>query len=82
MKTTERDDCSTLDGILITRHFAPSCCNRCKHFDGVEKGTCAAYPNGIPSRFSNMVIGVNAPKQEIHTNVEKDQVGDFVWEFV
>lgn len=67
---------STLEGTIIVRHFAPSCCNRCKHFDGVEKDTCAAYPNGISSRFSDMVIGANATKQEIHTNVEKDQVGD------
>ena len=73
---------STIDGNMIVRHFSPSCCNRCKYFEGVEKGTCPAYPNGIPSRFSDMIIGVNAPKQEVHNKVEEDQVGDFTWEFV
>ena len=81
MKTSTCDYNSTLDGITIVRHFAPSCCNRCKHFDGADKGTCAAYPNGIPSRFADMVIGGTAPKQEIHTKVETDQVGNFVCEF-
>ena len=71
-----------LDGEVIVRHFSPSCCNRCKHFEGVEKGTCPAYPKGIPSRFSDLIVGPNAPKIQIHTKVEPDQEGNYVLDFV
>ena len=73
---------SYIDGNPIVRHFSPSCCTRCKHFDGVENGTCSAYPNGIPSRFADLITGANAPQLQIHTSVEKDQVGEYVWDFI
>ena len=73
---------NSIDGNAIIRHFSPSCCTRCRHFNGIEKGTCAAYPNGIPARFADLITGVNAPQQEIHTTVEKDQVGNYVWDFI
>ena len=75
-------DIDSIDGVPYVRHFSPSCCCRCKHFDGIEKGTCAAYPNGIPTRFSDLVSGVNASRQEIHIKIEDDQVGDYIWEFI
>ena len=48
-----------------------STCPFCVHFHGEEKGTCEAYPAGIPDRFSW--------KPNRHNVVEKDQVGDFIW---
>ncbi len=68
-----------LDGTLIVRHFKPSMCLKCKYFEGIEKGTCPAYPDGIPSRYADMVIGANAPVQEKHDSVQKDQKGEYVF---
>lgn len=61
-----------LDGYKPRKKFECTCCNMCAYFEGEERGSCAAYPNGIPDRFAirnmygNMVV---------HTNVEPDQEG-------
>lgn len=68
-----------LDGTWIIRPFKPSMCLKCKYFEDVEKGTCPAYPEGIPSRYADMIIGANAPVQEKHSTVQKDQIGTFVF---
>ena len=52
--------------------FGINClCRYCIHFHGKEKGSCKAYPNGIPDKFK---IG-----RETHISIEENQVGDFVW---
>jgi hypothetical protein len=53
------------------KKFLTGCCRICKHFHGEDKGTCPAYPNGIPDRFSTYL--------EPHLEIEKDQRGDFIW---
>jgi hypothetical protein len=53
--------------------FTISCCNLCVHFDGKEKATCKAFPNGIPDKFS-----IHCQK---HTQIEKGQSGNFIWEY-
>ena len=40
-----------LDGYKPLPRFEHTCCILCKHFHGKEKGTCIAYPNGIPEIF-------------------------------
>ncbi len=60
----------------------PECRKRgCRHFGGVEQpdGTessevvvCPAYPDGIPERI--------AFDEELHLTVQKDQVGEIVFE--
>jgi len=58
------------------------CCRSCKHFHGIEKGTCEAYPNGIPEKFSIITSGYSGKgKFPWHDNVETDQTGSFTWEF-
>ena len=71
-----------LDGEWMVRHFSPSICVCCSHFHGKEKGTCSAYPNGIPSRFADMIIGDGAPVQHKHDTVESDQVGSDVFNWI
>jgi len=51
--------------------FFRSFCKSCKHFNGADKGTCSAYPDGIPEKFSD--------KSERHNKTEKDQKGDFLF---
>ena len=60
-------------------HFRASWCTRCSHFNGAQEGTCSAYPNGIPSRFADMVDGVQALK---HDSVQQDQKGVDTLNFV
>ena len=72
-----KNDATTLDGgNFMVRKF--SSCFWCKHFHGEDKWTCEAYPNGIPSRFADLITGIGAPKQQIHTKIEEDQIGDFI----
>jgi len=54
--------------------FDISECKFCKHFHGRKVGTCPAYPNGIPEKFS---MGNFTYR---HTKVEKDQTGAFIFE--
>ena len=51
----------------------------CKHFDGVEKGSCAAYPDGIPDKFAVRNL---FSWGEMHADVEEDQTGVFIFEIV
>jgi hypothetical protein len=51
--------------------FSVSFCEICKYFEGEDKGTCPAYPNGIPDRFSL--------ERDIHDEKDPDQVGDFLF---
>ena len=53
-----------------------SWCSACKHFDGMEKGTCKAYPNGIPERF---YYGSEEDLPPKHTEMEQDQTGSFTY---
>lgn len=48
-------------------------CRHCVHFHGKEKGTCGAYPGGIPDRFSTGL--------EAHVVIEKDQREDITYLF-
>ena len=64
-------DVNTIDDSPVK--FSRCCCRVCIHFDGIEKGTCPAYPNGIPDRFS-----LEAHK---HYKIEEDQIGDFIYTF-
>ena len=70
---------SSIDGHKALPKFERTCCIMCKHFDGVKKGSCAAYPNGIPDKFA---IRNLFSWGEMHTNVEKDQTGNFIFEIV
>ena len=54
--------------------FDISRCKFCKHFHGKDKGTCTAYPYGIPKKFS---IGNFS---YWHDKIEKDQTGSFIFE--
>lgn len=45
-------------------------CEECKHLRPLTGG-CAAYPNGIPYKFSS--------GQELHDEIEKDQTSTFVF---
>lgn len=58
------------------RHLSTSWCIGCRHFNGLQKGTCAAYPNGIPERYADAYIGQMPEK---HASVQKDQYGDFIF---
>jgi hypothetical protein len=53
--------------------FMFSACRFCKHFNGIESGTCLAYPNGIPEKFSS--------EGERHNKINNDQIGDFICVF-
>lgn len=66
----------SLDGFEPLPRFYRTCCMRCKFFDGVEKGTCPAYPKGIPDKFGIRYLG---DWMKIHNSVEADQEGTFVW---
>ena len=72
-----KDYSSSIDGHKALPKFERTCCIMCKHFDGVKKGSCAAYPNGIPDKFA---IRNLFSWGEMHTNVEKDQTGNFIFE--
>jgi hypothetical protein len=49
----------------------PAICLPCIYFDGQQSGTCAAYPKGIPDKFSTY--------RKTHNKIEDDQTGDFVY---
>ena len=55
--------------------FDMSECVICKHFLGKKTGTCPAYPNGIPEKFSMGNFRIK------HTEIEKDQTGTFIFEW-
>lgn len=49
-----------------------ACCVFCKHFNGIEKETCKAYPNGgIPDKFSFA--------RDIHLEIEPNQIGNYIF---
>lgn len=56
--------------------FEQTCCLECKHFNGIKKGTCAAYPNGIPDKFA---IRNASDFMETHVFIEPGQVGEYVF---
>jgi hypothetical protein len=56
-------------GIKGKTKFWDSCCHFCKYFEGEKKGTCPAYPGGIPDRF--------VYAKDVHVVIEDDQTGDF-----
>ena len=74
----EKDTSSMLDGYEALPRFKRTCCLLCKHFYGTEKGTCKAYPNGIPDKFA---VRNKLGWIETHIDVEPDQVGDFTLQF-
>lgn len=51
--------------------FDHSFCSSCKHFHGREKGTCPAYPNGIPARFAFDLYR--------HNEIQEDQTGNYMF---
>jgi hypothetical protein len=55
--------------------FEVACdCTICRHFEGEEKGTCPAYPDGIPEKFS--IWG------KCHDTVENDQSGNTIFDYI
>ena len=73
-------DCSSIiDGYQALPRFERTCCIMCKHFDGVEKGSCAAYPDGIPDKYAVRNL---FSWGEMHADVEEDQTGVFIFEIV
>ena len=64
-----------LDGVEPNR--LKNCyCIICKHFLDWEKGTCMAFPNGIPQNF-NME---NKERIIEHVKIVDGQVGDSIFE--
>ena len=51
-------------------------CTICVHFNGREKGTCPAYPQGIPENFNLE----NKEKKVEHSRVLKGQIGTTIFE--
>lgn len=66
-----------LDGYQALPRFERTCCEKCIHFHGKQKGTCDAYPKGIPDKYS--VRNVLA-WMAVHTTIEKDQTGKFTFQ--
>ena len=69
MPLLENEPFDGIDDTIPPFHY--SFCRACKHFNGADKGTCSAYPDGIPEKFSE--------KFGRHDDIEPDQKGDFVW---
>lgn len=65
---------NSLDGV-DTGNWKHSLCCICKHFKGREKGSCEAYPKGIPSKYN----GVDDIYVK-HEVVDKYQTGNFTFE--
>ena len=65
----------SIDGYNPRPRFEATCCIWCEHFDGKEKGTCKAFPKGIPNRYA--IRNQDMP-MEYHTSVDKDQNGKYV----
>lgn len=65
-----------IDGYKPLPRFERTCCINCRYFDGISKGTCSAYPKGIPDKFAvRNMYGL----MEYHCIVEKDQIGSFTY---
>ena len=65
-----------LDGYAPLEKFECTCCAMCKHFDGVNKGTCPAYPSGIPDKYAiRNIYGAMI----VHIDVEPEQEGLFTF---
>ena len=69
-------DSNSIGGIASYSYLKGTWCNFCKHYDGDEKCSCKAYPNGIPNRFSLVKWGESPLK---HTKIENDQVGNLTF---
>ena len=65
-----------LDGYEPLPRFQRTCCIKCKLFDGVNKGTCPAYPKGIPDKFA---IRNASDWMLTHYVVEPDQEGEYTF---
>lgn len=69
-----------LDGDTPKKFDDPTC-RFCKHFHGKEKGSCSAYPNGIPDRFAFRTFDKENKTLFFHTEVQDNQTGSFVFLF-
>lgn len=65
---------NNLDGYEPLPRFEQTCCIKCKHFHGVDAGTCPAYPKGIPDKYA--VRNLNA-WMTVHAVIDEDQTGQF-----
>ena len=63
----------TLDGKMKFR-WIRSKCLICAYFDGPKKGTCMAFPNGIPEKY---IVSYGDSFATEHKEVEDGQVGDY-----
>ncbi len=54
--------------------FKMTWCRFCKYFHGEEKGTCEAYPNGIPDKYA-----YGRDERMKHSTVQDDQTGNYTW---
>ena len=75
--TITEPDLYGLDGYKPLPRFEHTCCILCKHFKGKEKGTCIAYPLGIPDKFA---IRNAYDWPNTHFVVEPDQEGTITFE--
>lgn len=67
---------NSLDGVYLLPRFERTCCISCKHFHGVERGSCEAYPDGIPDKFAiRNLLGWLV----YHVNIENDQSGKYTF---
>lgn len=60
------------------RKYDFSFCRNCKHFHGMDKDTCDAFPNGVPDKFSSYHYG-ESPRIHVHKTPERGQIGEFVF---
>lgn len=66
-----------LDGYYPLPRFKRTCCIMCKHFHGVDKGSCEAYPAGIPDKFA---VRNQLGWGTVHSKIEPGQIGDYLFE--
>ena len=69
-------DSNSIGGVTSYSYLKGTWRNFCKHYDGDDKCSCKAYPNGIPDKFAIVKWGEPPLK---HTNVENDQVGHLTY---
>ena len=68
-------DFNTLDGKIEVRWLRSSCM-LCAYFDGPKRGTCLAFPNGIPDKY---VVSDSELFAEKHSEVVSGQTGDYIF---
>lgn len=78
MKTESPEKLNKLFLVGINKQrWLRSKCLTCAHFDGnLEKGTCLAFPNGIPERY---IVSTNWEWADVHDEKVSGQNGNYVF---